>query len=294
MSHPYRLQGKHLALTYPRCDVSLDDLLTYLRNKSVGSRNPKHVIVSSETHEDGGLHRHAYIQYDGRFNITNSRSFDMGTFHPNIQACRNVEAWKNYVKKDGTFVEWESDVEDVDIVTVASRMSRREFLQYAISHKLPFGYFQEAINQANDAAAQITYSDDPNDDFAYVFDQPLANYHLSDSLTNVIVGPTGCGKTLYCLRNMRKPLLMVSHVDQLKHLAPYHASVLLDDMKFDHLPVQAQIHLVDRQYPRAIHRRYGTTVIPTGTQVTITCNERPLIYHPAIARRCNQIVIDDV
>lgn len=289
---PYRLQGKHIAITYPRCDASLDDLLTYCRNKSFGTRVPKHVIVCSETHEDGGLHRHAYIHYDGRINVTNPNAFDFGGFHPNIQTCRNVEAWKNYVKKDGTFVEWESDIEDVDLVTVASRMSRREFLNYSVQHKLPYGYYQEAINIANDVASQITINNDPNDNFSYVFNEDLACYQFEDDRTNVIVGPTGCGKTLYCLRNMKKPLLMVSHVDQLKHLAPMHQSILFDDMKFDHLPIQAQIHLADRQYPRAIHRRYGTTVIPIGTQVTITCNERPFAYHPAIARRCNTLFIE--
>lgn len=294
MSAPYRLQGKHLSLTYPRCDASLEDLLTYLRNKQSGSRVVRAVIVSSETHEDGGLHRHAYIQFDGRINVSNARFFDFGNFHPNVQACRNVEAWKNYVRKDGTFLEWESDIEDVDLVTIASRMSRREFLTYAVAHRLPSFAYHDAIAIANSEGDAITFERDPNEDLHFAFDTHLGNYNLSTDLTNVIVGPTGCGKTLYCLRNMTKPILMVSHVDQLKNLSSLHRSILFDDMAFHHLPIPAQIHLVDRQYPRAIHRRYGTTVIQPGTQVAITCNEVPLTYHPAIARRCNRVIIPDI
>lgn len=293
MAHPYRLQGKHLSLTYPRCDVSLEDLLTFLRNKQSGSRMVRSVIVSSETHEDGGLHRHAYVQYDGRVNLSNPRFFDFGEFHPNIQSCRNVEAWKNYVRKDGTFLEWESDIEEVDLVTIASRMSRREFLMYAVAHKIPSYAYHDAIALSNDESSLITFYDDPNDNFAYVFDKDMADYHFMTDKTNILVGPTGCGKTLKCLREMKKPLLMVSHIDQLKHLGLHHKSVLFDDMNFSHLPLQAQIHLCDRQYGRAIHRRYGTTVIPADTQITITCNETPLMYHPAIARRCNTLEIKD-
>nr|WPR18683.1 MAG: replication polyprotein [Chemarfal virus 13] len=294
MPAPYRLQGAHISLTYPRCDAPLDDLLTYLRNKSVGSRSPKHVIVCSETHEDGTFHRHAYVNYDGRINITNPRNFDFGSFHPNIQSCRNVEAWKNYVKKDGTFVEWQSDIEEVDIVTLAGRLSRREFMNYAVAHKLPFGYYQEAIAQANNESDLVTFNEDPNSNFAYAFEKPLHEYEFSTDKTNVIVGPTGCGKTLKCLREMKKPVLMVSHIDQLKLLGLHHKSILFDDMNFSHLPLQAQIHMVDRSYSRAIHRRYGTTVIPLGTQVAITCNELPFMYHPAIARRTHQLVIPDI
>lgn len=293
MASPYRLQGKHIALTYPRCDADLNDLLTFLRNKQSGTRVPNQVIVSSETHEDGSLHRHAYIQYDGRINISNSRFYDFGTFHPNLQSCRNVEAWKRYVRKDGNFVDWESDIEEVDLVTIASRLSRREFLTYAVAHKLPSYAYHDAIAIANDEADLITFHEDPNDSFAYVFDENLSDFHFMTDKTNIIVGPTGCGKTLKALREMKKPLLMVSHIDQLKHLSHLHKSILFDDMNFSHLPLQAQIHMADRLYGRAIHRRYGTTVIPPDTQVTITCNETPFMYHPAIARRCNTLEIRD-
>ena len=197
MSAPYRLQGKHLSLTYPRCDAALEDLLSYLRNKQSGSRVVRQVIVSSETHEDGGLHRHAYIQFDGRVNLSNPRFFDFGQFHPNVQACRNVEAWKNYVRKDGTFMDWESDIEDVDLVTIASRMSRREFLTYAVAHRLPSFAYHDAIAQANSESDAITFLNDPNEDLHFAFDTHLGNYDLSTDLTNIIVGPTGCGKTLY-------------------------------------------------------------------------------------------------
>lgn len=32
----FRLQATHLALTYPRCDIPLEDLLIFLRSRSIG------------------------------------------------------------------------------------------------------------------------------------------------------------------------------------------------------------------------------------------------------------------
>lgn len=294
MASPYRIQGKHISLTYPRCDASLEDLLAFLRNKSFGSRTAKSIIVSSETHEDGGLHRHAYVEFTGRINNSNPRAFDFGLFHPNVQVCRTVEAWKRYVKKDGTFLEWVSDIEDLDLVSIAGRMSKREFLTYAMANRVPYGYYQEALAQANSEAEMITYTDDPDPTLNLPLPRDLDAFDFSDELTNVIVGPTGCGKTFKCLRHMKKPLLFVTHIDQLKYLGTHHRSILFDDMMFTHLPVQSQIHLVDRRKLNATHRRYGHTVIPVGTQVTITCNEIPLTYHPAIARRCHRLVMPDI
>jgi len=133
--------------------------------------------------------------------------------------------------------------------------------------------------------------EDPNPDLNIVFPQSLSEFEFSQEKTNVIVGPTGCGKTVICLRRMKKPILFVTHVDQLRLFQPStHRSILFDDMSFSHLPLQAQIHLVDRSLPRAIHRRYGTTLIPPGVQVTITCNERPVTWEPAINRRINYLL----
>lgn len=292
----FRVQAKHFSITYPQADFSLEDAITFLRNKFFVDCHPVHVIVCSETHEDGSLHRHAFVKYPRKINIRNPRFFDFGLFHPNVQATTNVNAWINYIKEDGNYLEWHSDeaaLQD-NLFERARSMSEETFYEQARRERVAFGYAQHAWNAVNNDAERLTFNDDPNPDLSFAFAEGLSSYRLSRNLTNVIVGPTGCGKTLYLCRNLDKPMLLVSHIDDLKHLNPrIHQSILFDDMKFDHMPVTAQIHLCDRCLPRSIHRRYGTTLIPASMQVAVTCNERPFTYHPAIVRRCNTLIIND-
>nr|UOF78304.1 rep protein [Cressdnaviricota sp.] len=294
----FRLQGKHLALTYPRADFNIDDGLTFLRNLTTGSRSVKSVIVCSETHEDGSYHRHAYVRFSAKVNISNPRFFDFANFHPNVQACQNVAAWKNYVRMDGNFVEWEDDTDEDDnnIYQAAKRMAEEEYFEYCIKKRIPYGYAERAWQKNSSPVDSITFNEDNNPYIELNLPLPraIAEYSLSDNLTNVLVGPTGCGKTIYCFRNLKTPFLMISHIDDLRYFCPNrHKAILFDDMKFEHLPLQAQIHFVDRGLPRSIHRRYGTTLIPPGIQVAITCNEIPFMWHPAIARRCNRLLINE-
>lgn len=293
----YRFQGKHVSLTYPQASFALEDGLTYLRNKSSGSRTVTKVVICSETHADGSLHRHAYVRYSGRINLSNPRFFDFAGCHPNVQSTNNIQAWINYIQEDGDFLEWEAESQGGSLYENAETMDERGFFEWANTNRVPYGFAQRAWESSRRAVNQITFDDDNNPflDLNLPNNRELGNHLLSTDLTNILVGPTGCGKTVYCFRNLIKPMLMVSHIDDLKHFDPTrHRSVLFDDMKFDHLPLQAQIHLCDRGLPRSIHRRYGTTLIPAGVQVAITCNERPFQYHPAIARRCHSLIINEV
>lgn len=293
---PFRLQARHIALTYPRCDNELSDLLNFLKGKHSGSRLVQRVVVSSEAHEDGSLHRHAYVRYSGKVNIGNANYFDHNGFHCNVQACQNVAAWENYIRKDDNFLEWNADnIQTSSLYENAEGMGEVEYFEWALRSRVPYGFAQRAWERARRASKTITFDDDNNPfaDLNLPMRRELSEFHLSTDLTNVLVGPTGCGKTVYCFRELQKPMLLISHIDDLKHFeAQTHRSVLFDDMRFDHLPIQAQIHLCDRGLPRSIHRRYGTTLIPAGIQVAITCNEIPLAYHEAISRRVNRLLIN--
>lgn len=288
----FRIQTKHLSITWPQADFNMEDCMSYIRNSN---RNVTAIIICSEAHEDGNLHRHAYVRFNRRTDIKNPRKFDFAQKHANLQATVNVNAWINYIKQDGDFLEWNAEAapsSDNALFDNARTMTYQQYLAWALREKIPYGYAQAAYSHTNSEAEQITFNEDPNPTLQLPLPQGLSNYEFSESLTNVIVGPSGCGKTTHALRMARKPTLFVTHMDQLKYLTPSIGSILLDDMNFSHLPLQAQIHIVDRVLPRAIHRRYGTTLIPTGTQVIMTCNERPLIWHPAIERRIKYLLIN--
>lgn len=102
----------------------------------------------------------------------------------------------------------------------------------------------------------------------------MANYdeHRMDlSKSVVLMGPSGIGKTTFALAHFINPLL-VSHIDDLKSLTPHHDGIVFDDMMFDHMPITAQIHLVDMEFTRSIHARFVTATIPMGTKRIFTCN----------------------
>lgn len=289
----FRLQGTHLSLTYPKCDIDINALLEFLRGITIGRAEVVEVIVSSELHQDGSYHRHAYIRFNNRIDLRNNTLFDYGGRHPNIQRTTNVPAWKNYIRKDGTFVEWANDITGSDNIYEWARiLGKEEFYERCRKAKVHFGYARNAWDAMESELNAITFFEDPNLDLNIPWPEQLAVYNMENERTNVIVGPTGCGKTVYTCRKMLKPILFCTHVDQLKNFSPkIHKSILFDDMDFSHWPVTAQIHLADRRMPRAINRRYGTTLIPPGVQVSVTCNQRPFSWDPAINRRLNILIL---
>ncbi|KAK9990270.1 hypothetical protein SO802_025255 [Lithocarpus litseifolius] len=73
---------------------------------------PKYIRVAQETHQDGNLHLHCLIQFEGKYQCTNNRFFNLlstsrsGHFHPNIQGARSSTDVNTYISKHGDFIEW--------------------------------------------------------------------------------------------------------------------------------------------------------------------------------------------
>lgn len=290
---PFRVQASSFSLTWPQSSFDINECLLFLRSISIGSASPLEIIVCSETHQSGDLHRHGYIRFNKRVDLRDATRFDFEGRHANVQRTTNIPAWKNYIKEDGDFVEWAQDPQTDNLFEWARTLSTEDYWERCRRANIGYGYARNAHDSVSSEQRMITMNDDPNPDLNLMLPESLETFDFSTQLTNVIVGPTGCGKTFISLRRMTKPLLFVTHVDQLRHFSPtMHKSILFDDMAFNHLPLQAQIHLCDRDLPRSIHRRYGTTLIPPGIQVTITCNERPITWSPPINRRINYLLIN--
>jgi len=289
----FRIQGTHFSLTWPQSGFNIQECLEHLRTISVGNATVVEVIVCSETHESGELHRHGYVRFNRRIDLRDNRKFDYQGRHCNVQRTTNVPAWKNYIKEDGDYVEWGADSNDDNLFEWARTLNAEAFWERCRRSNVAYGYARNAWESTQSELNAITMEDDPNPDLNIPLPRSLEEFNFELNRTNVIVGPTGCGKTVLCLRRMIKPILFITHVDQLRHFAAsLHRAILFDDMSFTHLPLQAQIHLCDRSLPRSIHRRYGTTLIPPGIQVTITCNERPVVWDPPVNRRINYLLIE--
>lgn len=100
----FRLNTKHLFLTYPRCAVPKETAFEFLSAKL----RPVRLLVAAEIHADGTPHLHAYCGFDSRRDFRNGDFADIvdgvTVYHGNYQACRSPNAVTKYTSKDGDFV----------------------------------------------------------------------------------------------------------------------------------------------------------------------------------------------
>jgi len=263
-----------------------------------------YMCVSSEKHQDGTDHIHVAVRFATKIDTRDPQYFDLVSldddpprhFHGNYQAIRRWKHSVDYVKKDGEYTEWGMDeeeegatTEEDDLAQVAKTMTEGEFANYCVRKKVSYQYFRyfwERTHNCDDTSITTDWQIPTG----AVMSDELLNYELPQGYKSILlVGPTGIGKTLFACSRAPKPSLLISHLDQLKQLNSLHKSIIFDDMTFTHLPLQAQIHLVDSDLPRAIHRRYGTTTIPKNTIKFFTSNEPVFENHPAINRRITKI-----
>jgi len=294
---PFQLNAKHIFLTYPKCDFPLPDLLASLQ-----SFNANYVCVSSEKHEDGSLHRHAFLQFEKPFRTRSEKVFDILGYHPNVQAARNPTATLEYVKKDGEYLESGSFVgkpakevvDELSITAAAGSMELGPFLVWASVNRVLY---------AKDiwvALRQVDTHTIATDDGLYRKIDPAfarlleSKFPLPVGKAVVLIGASGVGKTTWAKLQAPKPCLFVNHTDSLKEFrAGYHKSIVFDDVSFTHTPITNQIALCDWDNPRSIHCRHRVANIPAGVFKIFTCNEAPLeIEHDAIARRIYLIRCD--
>ncbi|ABW70180.1 replication initiator protien [Macroptilium golden mosaic virus] len=107
----FSIKAKNYFLTYPQCSLTKEEALSQLTNLNTPV-NKKFIKICREFHEDGQPHLHVLIQFQGKFNCTNNRLFDLVSpsrsthFHPNIQGAKSSSDVKSYVEKDGDTIEW--------------------------------------------------------------------------------------------------------------------------------------------------------------------------------------------
>lgn len=102
----FRLQARHVLLTYSQCPLDKDKVFDHLSLLT----NILHILVGQESHQDGHPHLHVYVGFQTKPNIRDQKFFDIEGFHPNI-AIRPKKIAIQYVTKQdknpkGNF-EWE-------------------------------------------------------------------------------------------------------------------------------------------------------------------------------------------
>lgn len=97
----FDLHAKRVFLTYSQCGETTKEELRDFLHLELGI---PWYIIGYETHEDGGKHLHAYIEFTEQKRIRNQRYFDFHDVHPNIQGVRNPTRCQAYCIKDGDYI----------------------------------------------------------------------------------------------------------------------------------------------------------------------------------------------
>jgi len=291
---PSFYNGKRFFLTYAKCPITRKDLQAFIR----GVAPVRYILVAQEQHQDGTDHLHCCVEFEASWRKPVDWldfTYDGKTYHPNKQDPRKWEACKNYCKKDDTeYLEmdfhklWPEDEEQGEMglqETCFSFDKEEDWYAYCVTNKISFCYAQYFWTRLH--GDHCTILDDEHE--GQVCTALESFQYPRDSRKCVIIrGPSGCGKTTWAKRNMPKPCLFVSHVDQLKLFrGSYHKSIIFDDVSFAHTPRTNQIAIVDYENARAIHCRHAVATIPANVPKVFTCNEWPVEKNDeAIARRC--------
>lgn len=92
----FRLNAKHIFLTYPRYTTDKQQLFDFINSKYEIQR----AVIAEETHEDGAKHMHAYLEFKRKLDLRNWDTFDYEGHHCNLQAARKPDACIQYCQKE--------------------------------------------------------------------------------------------------------------------------------------------------------------------------------------------------
>lgn len=293
---PFRVNAKNFAITFPATTTlpfNKQQLLDHLS----ALNGVSYTLVSKELHQTGVPHYHALVSFSNKKNIRDARFFDYLGAHANVQACRSLSQWIEYVKKDGDWCEhgtppinFTPSMEGLTFPDPATCDGEQEWLTRCLANKVPYGYTQRmwALLQQNDC---LTLTEDYTTPAGAQVCNALTNFTPADLTFHslIIVGPSGCGKTTWAKTFAPKPALFVSNPDDLKKLTNAHKSIIFDDCDFNHWPRTSQIHLVDRYEPRSIHLRYSNAMLAPGILRIFTANTVPVNTSDEAIRRRTRV-----
>jgi len=94
-SKAFRLSGRNLFLTYPKCLLEKIHVQEFLLSL-VGC---EYMLVARELHQDGTPHIHVFLTLNKKLNTTSAKYFDIAGYHGNYQTARDSDDVIEYLKK---------------------------------------------------------------------------------------------------------------------------------------------------------------------------------------------------
>lgn len=101
----FRIQSKKFFLTFPKSTDtnSLGIILDRIIHKE---KHLNYVIIGKETHQDGTIHFHVFLQYLRKKDVSNSSYFNYITNEQgHYERASSIQDSIHYIKKDGNYLE---------------------------------------------------------------------------------------------------------------------------------------------------------------------------------------------
>lgn len=96
-SRRFRIDTRHLELTYARCSATVEDVKEFLDSSVLNSPQCHSWFAAREYHQDGTPHYHILVKFNKRRTFRDEREFDFLGHHPRIGAVRDVHNYFRYL-----------------------------------------------------------------------------------------------------------------------------------------------------------------------------------------------------
>lgn len=273
---PYDTRSEYYCGTWN--NYTDEDMLVFPRMFSNNELN--YYVSGQETGESGTRHLQFYLEFPKRI-----RHSQLKRLLPRCYLAKRektAQQASDYCKKEGNFQEegelskpQQGKRNDIEAVAqlVAEGKTAREIAKAYPAQWIKFSRGIEDLRKVLSSEHQVT-------EFTEF------RWEINVTKTHVFQGLPGIGKTEYAKYLLPKALF-VTHMDDLLLYDPdEYNGIIFDDMSFEHLPREAQIHIADFDNPRSIHIRYRVARIPAKTIKIFTTNkQRIFIDDGAINRR---------
>jgi len=303
-----RIATKKLLLTYSQCPMSIESCFIALKQilKEQGRKITDYAL-STEKHQDGFSHIHAYIELDKRIDTKNMRVFDISwegkLYHPNILKSKYKTACVEYILKNVT------DLNSTEFITskqlkqaltieedkikvlsyhetliALARNNRVEEAMQLLEKQEP-ARFVSSHNSLRKSLTDLKPDRLLSTDFVDCAHRPevmnvrkqLEEAHAK-YLTPMLVGETKTGKTLltmdFIINTLKLKPLVVNNIDSIRYFNPSkHNALFFDDCNFSGVHDEEMLlKLFDCESATTFNIKHSSVQIPAYTARFICSN----------------------
>ena len=303
-----RVNTKKLLLTYSQCPIDIKSCFSSLNViLRAHNRNIVEYILSTEKHQDGSSHIHAYIELDNRIDTRNMRLFDISqegkVYHPNILKSKYKTACVEYILKDVTDLNSSSFIASKGLKKLLTiHENKIKFLPYqkAVLALARNGLIEDAMELVedkepgrimtshvslrrslsalqSDKSSLTKFVDCSHRPEVIDVHKQLKEAH-TNYITPMLVGETQTGKTLLMLNFIKNTLklnpLTVNNIDSIRYFEPSkHNALFFDDCDFASIQSEEMLlKLLDCESATTFNVKHGSVQIPACTARFICSN----------------------